>query len=122
MNADFARHWSEMLMPEMRRKALLAAIRIVTADDPEKNWATFNAAVAELEREAHRLGASVMPDEFQGELHRELVRELVDSIAAVMQPWHDAELTAGIVAVDLAHWDARVREWALLAAPSGQPG
>ena len=118
--SDFARHWGEMMMPEMRKQAWLAAYRIVTAPEEDLQWETFNTGLADLERYAHRLGASHMPDEFQAELHRELTRELVAAIHAVLGPWREAQIRAGIVAADLAHWDARVREWAQLsAAPEG---
>lgn len=115
--SDFAAHWSERLMPEMRKQAWLAAYRIVTAPEDDLSWETFNTGIADLERYAHRHGASFMPEAFQRELHEELTRELVDAIHAVLGPWREAQLRAGIVAADIKHWDARVREWALLAAP-----
>lgn len=120
--SDFARHWSEMVMPEMRRKAWLAAYRVVTSPEDDLQWETFNAAVASLEHEAHRMGASHMPDAFQAELHRELTRELVSAIHTVLGPWREAQIRAGMVGADVERWDRQVREWALLAAPSGQPG
>jgi hypothetical protein len=120
--SDFAEHWSYRLMPEMRRKARLAAIRLITAAGDDLEWESFNAALAGLEAEAHRLGASHMPEGYQRALHDELRRELVDSISAVLAPWHEAELRAGLVGADIQRWDRAVREWAQLSAPSGQAG
>lgn len=120
--SDFAEHWAARMMPEMRRKARVAAIRIVTAEGTEgEGWDTFNAALIGLESEAHRLGASHMPDRYQIALHTELRRELVESITAVLEPWRAAQITAGIVGADVARWDRKVREWAGFIEPDRNP-
>ena len=119
--SDFAEHWATRLMPEMRRQARIAAIRVVTAGEDDLQWVNFNTAIADLERHAHRLGASHLPEAYKRALHEELKRELVEGIAAVLEPWHAAELAAGLVAGDVQRWDRKVREWAQLSAPSGQP-
>jgi hypothetical protein len=116
--SDFAEHWAARLMPEMRRRARLEAIAIVAADDPDANWDTFNAGLADLERYAHRLGASHMPDAYQRALHDELRRELVESITWVLGPWHEAQLRAEMTGVD--QWERSFAAWAQLSAPSGQ--
>jgi hypothetical protein len=94
----------------MRRRARIAAIRIVTAEGPSEGWDTFNTGLADLERTAHRLGASHMPDEYQHALHLELRRELVDSINAVLGPWREAQLRAGMTGVD--QWERSFAAWA----------
>jgi hypothetical protein len=114
--SDFAEHWAARLMPDMKRQTWLAAYRIVTAPENELTWETFNTALAGLENHAHRLGASHMPDEFQRALHEELRRMLVDNIAAVLEPWREAQLRAGMVGADVERWDRQVRQWAQLAA------
>jgi hypothetical protein len=135
--SDFAEHWAARLMPEMRRRARLEAIAIVTADEPDANWDTFNAGLADLERHAHRLGASHMPDAYQRALHDELRRELVESITWVLGPWHAAQLRAEMTGVDqwersfaawaannpdaAAAWTRKTTGEAQLSAPSGQP-
>jgi hypothetical protein len=106
--SDFAEHWAARLMPEMRRRARLEAIAIVTADEPEANWDTFDAGLAELERYAHRLGASHMPEAYQRALHDELRRELVVSITAVLAPWHETRLRAEMT----DQWSRAFAAWA----------
>lgn len=115
--SDFAEHWSARLMPEMRRQARVTAIAIVTAGEADWTCDTFTAGLAQLESEAHRLGASHMPEAYQRALHDELRRELVESISAVLAPWHAAQLRAGLVGADVARWDRQVRQWAGLIAP-----
>jgi hypothetical protein len=117
--SDFAEHWSARLMPEMRRRARIIAIRIVTASDAEWTWETFSGGLAELEDYAHHLGASHMPEAYERALHDELRRELVESIALVLAPWREAQLRAGIVGADVERWDRQVREWAGFAEPKG---
>lgn len=123
--SDFAEHWAARMMPEMRRKARLEAIRIVTAEGTDdENWDTFNAALAGLEREAHRLGASHMPDRYQIALHIELRRELVESISAVLVgrgeflPWHVA---SGVLSTDCWRLERQIREWAGFIEPDRNP-
>lgn len=108
--SDFAAHWAYRLMPEMRRQARLTAIRIVTADEPEAEWETFNAGLADLERHAHRLGASHMPEAYQRALQEELRRELVESITAVLGPWREAQLRADLDGGD--QWWGQFAAWA----------
>lgn len=108
--SDFAEHWAARLMPEMRRMARVVAIQIVTADDHEANWCTFNTGLADLERHAHRLGASHMPAPYQRALHDELRRELVESITAVLGPWREAQIRVGLDGVD--GWDRQFAAWA----------
>lgn len=117
--SDFAEHWAYRMMPAMRRRARLIAIRIVTAADADQNWETFNAGLEELEQEAHRLGASHMPDGYQRALHNELRRELVDSLSVLLigsgdfLPWH----VINGISDDCARWERRIREWAGLREP-----
>jgi len=112
MSADFAEHWAARTMPHLRRLSRLAAIRLITAAEDDLAWETFAAALDRLEQEAHRLGASFMPESYQRALHETLLRGLVDDVAAVQQPWAEAQLAAGLVAPDIERWDRQLREWA----------
>ena len=125
MSADFAEHWSHVVMPQLHREARLAAINIVCVGDWEIARETFDSALAGLERRAHDLGAGHMPETYQIELHAALARSLVNSIGAVLDPWRAAQTTAAMVGADVAAWDRRVRQWAGFIEPSeqsGQPG
>ena len=108
----FPEHFRAIVGPRLRRAARYEGLRVAIGET------SVAAAVADLHREAWRLGASQLSDDLQRDLREHLLDWLCDAAGDALAVWDDALAMADKVARDIARWERdRAGTWPERAVP-----